>query len=117
MKFTSALILAGFYLTGSLGAWAGEDAQGKQVFDKWCMPCHGKGTDYPGTLALNARYKGAVPAALEERTDLAPDLVKYFVRNGISVMPFFRKTEISDSELDALTRYLQKQPAQAAAQP
>lgn len=117
MKLTSALILTGFYLSTSLGAWAGEDAQGKQVFDKWCMPCHGKGTDYPGTIALEARYKGAVPAALEERKDLAPAMVTYLVRNGISVMPFFRKTEISDSELDALTRYLYNQSTQTAAQP
>jgi hypothetical protein len=28
------------------------------------------------------------------------------VRDGISVMPFFRKTEISDADLDALTAYL-----------
>ena len=112
MKLVATLILAGVYLSASLGVWAGEDAQGKQVFEKWCMPCHGNGTEYPGTLALNARYKGAVPAALEDRVDLMPPLVKYFVRNGISVMPFFRKTEISDTELDALARYLQKQPVQ-----
>ncbi|WPN49662.1 MULTISPECIES: c-type cytochrome [unclassified Pseudomonas] len=112
MKLIAMLVLAFFYLSASFGVWAGEDAQGKQVFEKWCMPCHGKGTEYPGTLALDARYKGAVPAALEDRADLTPPLVKYFVRNGISVMPFFRKTEISDSELDALAHYLQKQPAQ-----
>jgi (+)-pinoresinol hydroxylase len=28
------------------------------------------------------------------------------VRTGVSVMPFFRKTEISDQELDALAAYL-----------
>jgi hypothetical protein len=28
------------------------------------------------------------------------------VRTGVSVMPFFRKTEISDAELDALSKYL-----------
>ena len=116
MKFVSALILASACIA-PLQAWASEDALGKQVYEKWCMPCHGKGDQYPGTLALEARYKGAVPGPLEERVDLSPALVKYFVRNGISVMPFFRKTEISDSELDALARYLEKQPAQTAAQP
>ncbi|MGP3618736.1 c-type cytochrome [Pseudomonas aeruginosa] len=113
MKRVFALILTSICLNASLYAQADENAQGKQVFEKWCLPCHGKGTAYPGTIALGARYKGAVPAALEERQDLSPTLVSYFVRNGISVMPFFRKTEISDSELDALTRYLQKQPAKA----
>jgi hypothetical protein len=28
------------------------------------------------------------------------------VRNGISVMPFFRKTEVSDADLEALARYV-----------
>lgn len=109
-----SLLCAAFGL-GATVAFAGEDAQGQAVFEKWCMPCHGKG-DYPGTLALEARYQGAVPAALEERSDLSPELVKYFVRNGISVMPFFRKTEVSDLELEALTRYLYK-PAPVVAQP
>jgi len=34
--------------------------------------------------------------------------VKYFVRHGISVMPQFRKTEISDAELDALAAFLSR---------
>lgn len=91
--------------------WADQDPQGKQVFDKWCAACHAPGDQTPGTLALAAKYKGALPAALEERQDLTPALVSYFVRHGISVMPFFRKTEISDNELAALTRYLQKTPS------
>jgi hypothetical protein len=28
------------------------------------------------------------------------------VRHGVSVMPFLRKTEISDADLDALAAYL-----------
>jgi mono/diheme cytochrome c family protein len=46
------------------------------------------------------------PAALEERTDLVPKRTRAFVRNGVSVMPPFRKTEISDADLAALTAYL-----------
>jgi (+)-pinoresinol hydroxylase len=80
--------------------------QGKAVFEKWCAPCHAPGPGHPGTTAIAALYKGAKPAPLEERTDLTPELVKQFVRKGVSVMPFFRKTEISDAELDALARYL-----------
>ena len=81
---------------------------GKAVFTKWCAPCHGDGPGKPGTAALQALYKGAKPAMLEQRTDLVPEITKTFVRNGVSVMPFFRKTEISDAELDALARYLAK---------
>ena len=43
---------------------------------------------------------------LESRTDLTPELTKFFVRNGINVMPPFRKTEITDAELNALAAYL-----------
>jgi (+)-pinoresinol hydroxylase len=78
---------------------------GKQVWDKWCAPCHAPG-NYPGTTALDALYRGSKPGALEQRTDLTVPIVKQFVRKGVSVMPFFRKTEISDAELDALAAYL-----------
>jgi mono/diheme cytochrome c family protein len=88
------------------GARAQDAAAGKAVFDKWCAPCHGDGPGMPGTTALQALYKGAKPALLEQRTDLVPELTKSFVRNGVSVMPFFRKTEISDAELEALAAYL-----------
>ena len=47
-----------------------------------------------------------MPALLEKRTDLTPQLIKTYVRNGISVMPIFRKTEISDADLDAICAYL-----------
>jgi mono/diheme cytochrome c family protein len=68
--------------------------------------CHGEGVGKPGTLALQAKYKGAEPALLEKRTDLTLQLIKLYVRNGISVMPIFRKTEISDADLDAIAAYL-----------
>ena len=83
-------------------------ADGKVVFTKWCAPCHGDGPGKPGTAALQALYKGAKPALLEQRTDLVPEITKTFVRNGVSIMPFFRKTEITDVELAALAAYLAK---------
>jgi mono/diheme cytochrome c family protein len=82
---------------------------GQQVYEKWCEPCHAPGSQYPGTVALAALYKGSKPAVLVERTDLTPPVVKQFVRKGVSVMPFFRKTEISDAELDALAAWLSRQ--------
>jgi mono/diheme cytochrome c family protein len=81
---------------------------GQQVYEKWCAPCHAPGPDHPGTTALAALYKGTKPAALIERTDLTAPIVKQFVRKGVSVMPFFRKTEISDAELDALASFLSR---------
>jgi mono/diheme cytochrome c family protein len=53
------------------------------------------------------KYRGTdVPPLLHERTDLVPEFVKVIVRQGVSFMPQFRKTEISDAELEALAAYL-----------
>jgi (+)-pinoresinol hydroxylase len=86
---------------------SGQDQpRGYVEYQKFCSACHGEGVGRPGTMALQAKYKGAVPALLEKRTDLTPPLIKMYVRNGLTVMPNFRKTEISDSELDAIAAYL-----------
>jgi (+)-pinoresinol hydroxylase len=93
-------------------------AEGKQLFEYWCATCHGPGIGnfgakyLPGETALRAKYKGAVPGLLSERTDLTPEFVKLFVRQGISVMPFFRTTEINDRQLDAIAAYLTRNSKQ-----
>ena len=80
--------------------------RGYVPYEDFCSMCHGEGVGKPGTLALQAKYKGQLPALLEKRTDLTPQLIKMYVRNGVSVMPIFRKTEISDADLDAICAYL-----------
>ena len=80
--------------------------RGQEVFAYWCAPCHSAAPRNPGTIALEVRYQGSKPAALEDRTDLVPELTKMFVRNGLSIMPPFRKTEITDADLEALAAYL-----------
>ncbi|MGA8873059.1 MAG: cytochrome c, partial [Candidatus Acidiferrales bacterium] len=75
-------------------------------YQDYCSMCHGEGPGRPGTMALQAKYKGAEPALLADRTDLTPQLIKMYVRNGLSIMPIFRKTEISDADLDAIVAYL-----------
>lgn len=85
---------------------------GKQVYERQCLACHGPGPGYPpfpekpGTGALRVKYNGDVPALLTDRRDLTPEVVAFFVRNGVSVMPAYRKTEISDAELAQLGAYL-----------
>lgn len=95
-------------------------ARGRAVFIARCQACHG---DYPkdtkpalfrldpmpGTRALELRYKGTVPALLEQRTDLQPELITHVVRHGIGSMPMFRPTEVSDEDLKALVHYLTRQ--------
>jgi len=85
---------------------ARRNARGGEVFQYWCAPCHAPGPQHPGTQALAVLYGDEKPAALEERNDLAPEITKTFVRTGVSVMPPFRKTEISDADLEALAAYL-----------
>jgi mono/diheme cytochrome c family protein len=90
---------------------APEHAAGREVYLKWCAPCHAPGITHPGTHALMTKYQGK-SGVLLEWTDLPASTVKYTVRHGISVMPQFRKTEISDAELDALARYLSRNTPQ-----
>lgn len=94
------------------GAESSPPPSGRAVYEKWCAPCHDPGINHPGTHALMAKYQGAKPAVLIDRTDLPAPVVKYFVRHGISVMSQFRKTEISDAELDALAAYLSRNTQQ-----
>jgi mono/diheme cytochrome c family protein len=107
------------WLVWGANSHAGESAAqsqliaGKRVYATWCVNCHGPGPGrygrgLTGTEALEAKYEGKVPAVLDERTDLTPTFVSYLVRNGVSMMPFFRKTEITDAELAALSAYLSR---------
>ena len=61
---------------------------------------------HPGTKALAAKYGKRLPALLDERTDLSPELIRTAVRHGMNVMPPLRKTEVSDANLDAIVAYL-----------
>ena len=78
---------------------------GGKIFAKWCSDCHGT-AEGPGSQALQRKYKGAIPAVLEQRSGLTSDYVRLVVRHGISFMPTFRKTEISDADLALLGAYL-----------
>jgi (+)-pinoresinol hydroxylase len=104
--FLIALLVA--VLWPSAVAAQGDEAvrRGSERYQYWCATCHGRGPGNPGSTALAAKYKGALPGILEDRTDLTPQAVRFAVRRGTSIMPFFRKTEISDADLDAITQFL-----------
>jgi len=104
------LLMAAALLLAASSIQAQDKANGEAVYDLWCAPCHAAGPrKHPGTAALEILYKGEKPAVLTERTDLTPDLVSFYVRNGVSIMPFFRKTEISDEDLVDLSAFLGKE--------
>jgi cytochrome c5 len=118
--------LIGFGAALLAGLAASQEAtrieKGHTVFARWCEGCHARGTPvqsnpapgnygligrmWAGTYTLQQRYNGRLPAALEDRTDLSPELIRTTVRNGLNIMPGTRTTEVSDDELDALIAYL-----------
>jgi mono/diheme cytochrome c family protein len=106
----AGLALAALGLMRSVPAAEASDpyAGGRAVYTKWCAPCHDPGIMHPGTNALTVKYRGVKPGVLLEWKDLQPETVRFFVRHGISVMPQFRKTEISDADLDVLAKFLSR---------
>lgn len=115
MRAAAALgagLVAGALSTGAAAQTDAAVARGREVFAHWCAPCHGAGRGddgapmLPGTHALTLKYRGQKPGLLEERTDLPAELIKAFVRSGIASMPPFRKTEVSDEDLEAIAAYL-----------
>ena len=84
---------------------AEEVVTGEQVFQQWCIHCHGEDNSGPGTLRL-AWDKGEDKSLLTERDDLNRGYVRVVVRRGLDEMPSFRITEISEAELNALVDFL-----------
>jgi mono/diheme cytochrome c family protein len=93
-------------VAGLAGAATPDLEAGKVTFDKWCGICHGEGRYMGGTNGLRNKYKEEKPALLEQRKDLPVAVVKVFVRSGVGIMAPFRKTEITDAELEDLAAYL-----------
>jgi len=97
---------------GEIDASADAVARGQDKFAHACAPCHGRGpgddgqAQLPGTAALAIKYRGALPAALEDRTDLGYEVLRVFVRNGSWSMPPFRPTELTDDEIRDIAAYL-----------
>ena len=114
MRRVVAAAALGLLVAGSAGAeqavrtgpTAPELVQGRAVYGHWCAPCHAADRALAGTMSLQAKYEGSVPAVLEDRTDLSAPVIRHFVRNGVAWMPPFRPTEIGEADLAALTAYL-----------
>ena len=114
MKQTSLLAIL---LASVAPAWSAAPpdaaiASGKVLFSRLCAPCHGADHSdggramLPGTDALRIKYRGTLPALLEQRKDLTPEIIRTFVRKGTFSMPPFRKTEISDEQIGQVSAYL-----------
>lgn len=90
----------------SAGVVAGEGGvSGKDVFEKWCAGCHADSPFAPGTIYLRQNRPPEL-ALIEGRSDFSIELIKVMVRKGRGGMPSFRKTEITDTQLQSLADYL-----------
>ena len=125
MKGLFAMLGASLALAGAAAGTAsaaqpagpGSITRGQEKYEYWCATCHAgdprEGGRYlPGTASLNAKYKGERFGVLVDRTDLLPPYIKLVIRRGMEGMPFFRKTEISDAEMDDIAAYLSRNTKQ-----
>lgn len=108
MKRLLTLLLLVASISVAHAADAPAAVSGEKVYERWCAPCHAAGPGHPGTQSLQLKYGGKTPAVLVERTDLSPQAVSVFVRQGVLMMAPFRKTEITDAELAALSAFVTK---------
>ena len=81
--------------------------RGRSVYDNWCSICHAPGEG--ATRILEERYQGALPAVVDERTNLTAELITARVRTWVAPqMPPFRQSEVSDADLEAVIAYLKR---------
>jgi mono/diheme cytochrome c family protein len=80
---------------------------GRALFLGKCGYCHLPMG--PGTVTLQRRLS-AEQALLANRADLQAAYVKVVVRHGLNSMPAINRAEVSDPELDAIARWLEKGP-------
>lgn len=81
-------------------------ARGRDVYLARCEYCHGEGLQKGGTMALQGRYQGAVPAILDQRTNLTAEYIRAVVRTNTNGMAPVRITEVSEQDLEAVIAYL-----------
>ncbi len=78
---------------------------GEQLFNHYCIHCHGEGEGRPGTNMLAIKH-GKEKSIIKGRQDLPAEYIKTVVRDGLLEMSPFRFTEISDEQLDLLAEYV-----------
>jgi len=121
-RFARAAGLAGllfFAGTVAVAQDSGAVGRGKVKYEHTCAPCHGRGIGddgremLPGTAALRIKYRGSVPAVLEDRAGLTTEVLRTFVRQGSWSMPPFRPTELTDAEIEDIAAYLAESSSRA----
>ena len=103
LLFVAAAAGAGAVFAAEEASLSAQEQQGKRLYDRTCIYCHGPGVW--GTNRLAKRLDKA-HALLENRTDLSAAGIRAIVRSGVGSMPPLRKTELSDTDVEAIAAYL-----------
>lgn len=82
-----------------------DDNLGKETYDLWCGICHDAGEGFAGTQMLALTRAEGLSVMKDNDTLVAP-YIELVVRKGLGMMPVFRKTEITDEQLEALIEYI-----------
>ena len=80
-----------------------DQAKGRTLFNESCSFCHGERGH--ATTLLGKRL-GPDNAILDRRTNLNAELIRHVVRHGINSMPWYRRAELSDRDLESIIGYL-----------
>ena len=97
--------LIGVMLALMIATAGADENEGKAVFQRWCVHCHGDQPSAPGRLRL-VWNRGEEFSRLAQRHDLDAATIARVVRHGQLEMPALRKTELCDIELATLIQYL-----------
>jgi (+)-pinoresinol hydroxylase len=80
-----------------------DQSRGRSLFNESCSFCHG---ERGHATTLLAKRLGTDNAVLERRTNLSAELIRHVTRHGINSMPWYRRAELSDSDLELIITYL-----------
>ena len=84
-------------------ALTADQTKGRALFNESCSYCH---SERGHATTLLAKRVGAESAVLEQRTNLNPEFIRAVVRHGINSMPWYRRAELSDRDLNSIAAYL-----------
>lgn len=95
----------------TLGTLAGlshaqsQPRSGEETYSLYCEGCHRPDGEGPGTVMLGHRF-GEERASIRDNPTLNRAYLKQVVRYGFLEMAPFRKSEITDAELELLADYI-----------